>query len=74
MNKEEMAKRLASLHPAAIREGLPKLISNKKGRERHHLALPFPQKGQNPLLWKYPATHTSAQGNPRAGVLRSRHV
>lgn len=37
-------------------------VSNKKGREMHHLALPFPQKGQTPLLWKYPAVHTPAQG------------
>lgn len=66
MNKEEMAKRLASLLSEAIREGLTKFISNKKGRERHHLALPFPQKGQTPLLWKYPTMHTPAQGNPRA--------
>lgn len=73
MNKQEMAKRPAGLLSEAIREG-SKLISNKKERERHNLALPFPQKGQTPLLWKYPAMHTSAQGNPRVRVLRSRHV
>lgn len=76
-NKQEMAKRLARLLSAAIREGLSKLVSGKKkkkknGRERHHLALLCLQKGQTPLLWKYPATHTPAQGDPRARVLRSR--
>lgn len=69
MNKQETAKRLASLLSAAIREG-SMLINNKKRRERHHLALPFPQKGQTILLlWKYPASHTPGLGDPRVRVL-----